>query len=92
MPTKIRASTALSTTVLSALYFLTDIVDRPQPSPIHPTTSRIIPPNPTIPMWERAGNRGQLARLRGFARFEGACSLFINVLDEKVFTTSGGAS
>ncbi|HTC08864.1 MAG TPA: hypothetical protein VK726_08805, partial [Acetobacteraceae bacterium] len=33
-----------------------------------------------------------LTRLRGFARFEGACSLFINALDEKVFTTSGGAS
>jgi hypothetical protein len=32
-----------------------------------------------------------LARLRGFAHFEGVCSLFINEMDEKVFTTSGGA-
>ena len=32
-----------------------------------------------------------LTRLRGFADFEGACSLFFNELDEKVFTTSGGA-
>ncbi|HTC10150.1 MAG TPA: LysR substrate-binding domain-containing protein, partial [Acetobacteraceae bacterium] len=37
-------------------------------------------------------SRATLTRLRGFARFEGACSLFINALDEKVFTTSGGAS
>jgi hypothetical protein len=30
-----------------------------------------------------------LARLRGFADFEGVCSLFIKELDENVFTTSG---
>ena len=33
----------------------------------------------------------RLARLRGFADFEGVRSLFINEIDEKVFTTSGGA-
>lgn len=33
----------------------------------------------------------RLARLRGFARFEGVCSLLINEMAEKVFTTSGGA-
>ena len=35
--------------------------------------------------------RNALTRLRGFAHFEGVCSLFINEMDEKVFTTSGGA-
>jgi hypothetical protein len=32
-----------------------------------------------------------LARLRGFAHVEGVRSLFINEMDEKIFTTSGGA-
>src|SRR5690242_1760928 len=31
--------------------------------------------------------RRPLAHLRGFAAFEGGCSLIINELDEKVFTT-----
>jgi hypothetical protein len=31
-----------------------------------------------------------LTRLRGFAVFQGVRSLFINKLDEKVFTTAGG--
>jgi hypothetical protein len=35
-------------------------------------------------------DRNQLARLRGFAGLEGVRSLFINEMDEKVFTTSGG--
>jgi hypothetical protein len=34
---------------------------------------------------------GVLARLRRFAHFEGVRSLFINEMDEKIFTTSGGA-
>jgi hypothetical protein len=33
-----------------------------------------------------------LARLRGFADFEGVRALFINALAEKVFTTSDGVS
>jgi hypothetical protein len=36
-------------------------------------------------------NPFSLACLRGFADFEGARSLFINEMDEKVFTTSGDA-
>src|SRR5882757_6881418 len=32
-----------------------------------------------------------LTRLRGLADFEEICALFINALEEKVFTTSGGA-
>jgi hypothetical protein len=34
--------------------------------------------------------RISLTRLRGFAVFQGVRSLFINKLDEKVFTTAGG--
>jgi hypothetical protein len=43
--------------------------------------------------WGEAGKpeTWSLARLRGFAVFQGVCSLFINELDEKVFTTSGSA-
>jgi hypothetical protein len=35
---------------------------------------------------------GTLTRLRGFAHFEEVHALFINALDEKIFTTSGGVS
>ena len=40
-----------------------------------------------VPLCNQLGDA--LARLRGFADFEGVHSLTINELDEKVFTTSG---
>jgi hypothetical protein len=38
---------------------------------------------------DKTQNHVRLARLRGFADFQGVRSLFINEIDEKVFTTSG---